>query len=163
MISRSYAWLDETVEHSEDDQARAAALAKRWSHLRSIDEDAAFQRQFDVEEGMYHEIEPEPCDVCGGDGFLGLDGPRTRNGDLKNLQDWQVGIKCPNENCEDGDDMGPIKEFKRAERERRAEKDIEIEWVEAQLEALGARMMRPYEHWNEDEQYVQYMENRSDY
>lgn len=26
------------------------------------------------------------------------------------------------------------------------------------LHEQGARMMRPYEHWNEDERYMQYME-----
>lgn len=32
------------------------------------------------------------------------------------------------------------------------------ESVEEELAKLGARMMRPYEHWNEDEAYMEYME-----
>lgn len=32
--------------------------------------------------------------------------------------------------------------------------------IEELLSELGARMMRPYEHWNEDERYMEYMENR---
>ena len=32
--------------------------------------------------------------------------------------------------------------------------------IEELLGDLGARMMRPYEHWNEDERYMEYMENR---
>lgn len=40
---------------------------------------------------------------------------------------------------------------------------IEMELIEEQMAALGARMMRPYEHWNEDERYMEYMENRYDY
>lgn len=34
--------------------------------------------------------------------------------------------------------------------------------IEDLLRDLGARMMRPYEHWNEDERYYEYMENRYD-
>jgi hypothetical protein len=33
-----------------------------------------------------------------------------------------------------------------------------MELIEAELESLGARPMRPYEHHNEDERYMQYME-----
>jgi superfamily II DNA or RNA helicase len=32
--------------------------------------------------------------------------------------------------------------------------------IETMLDSLGARLMRPYEHWNEDERYMEYMENR---
>lgn len=40
---------------------------------------------------------------------------------------------------------------------------LELEAVEDILGELGARMMRPYEHWNEDERYMEYMETRYDY
>ena len=36
----------------------------------------------------------------------------------------------------------------------------EQEAIVAMLHGLGARLMRPYEHWNEDERYMEYMENR---
>jgi hypothetical protein len=39
----------------------------------------------------------------------------------------------------------------------------EIRAIENLMAEQGARMMRPYEHWNEDEAYIQYMEERSDY
>lgn len=35
--------------------------------------------------------------------------------------------------------------------------------VEELLEELGARMMQPYEHWNEEAAYMEYMENRYSY
>jgi hypothetical protein len=38
---------------------------------------------------------------------------------------------------------------------RRSEK---IDQLENALAELGARMARPYEHWNEEEQYREYME-----
>ena len=43
------------------------------------------------------------------------------------------------------------------------EKDCaKLEVIEETLAALGARMMRPYEHHNENERYMEYMENRYD-
>lgn len=38
----------------------------------------------------------------------------------------------------------------------------ELELIEAQLDIVGARMMRPYEHHGEDERYMEYMETRYD-
>lgn len=35
---------------------------------------------------------------------------------------------------------------------------VQVEVIEERMAELGARMMRPYEHWNEDERYMQYME-----
>jgi hypothetical protein len=51
------------------------------------------------------------------------------------------------------------------ERERAVEENkpyLRMEVIEQLLSELGARMMRPYEHWNEDERYMEYMENRYD-
>ena len=47
---------------------------------------------------------------------------------------------------------------RRLELEKQAERELEIELVEDKLDKLVARMMRPYEHWNEDERYMEYME-----
>lgn len=44
-----------------------------------------------------------------------------------------------------------------------AAKEARIQALEAQLHALGARMCRPYEHWNEDEKYMEYMERDREY
>lgn len=40
---------------------------------------------------------------------------------------------------------------------------LELETIENQLAFLGARIMRPYEHWNEEERAVEYFENRYSY
>lgn len=37
---------------------------------------------------------------------------------------------------------------------------IQRRLIEDQLGALGARMARPYEHWNEEEAMIEYLENR---
>jgi hypothetical protein len=38
-------------------------------------------------------------------------------------------------------------------------KDAELHKLEEMLHERGARLMRPYEHWNEEEAYMQYMES----
>jgi hypothetical protein len=38
----------------------------------------------------------------------------------------------------------------------------QLNMIESQINELGARMMRPYEHWNEDERYMAYMERDRD-
>ena len=40
---------------------------------------------------------------------------------------------------------------------------LEAEVIEEMLQTLGARMMRPYEHWNEEERYMEWAESRYDY
>ncbi len=153
---RSFTWIDDSVDHSERDEVRATMLAKRWSILHNYEEQRRFEREFDDERDSGWE--PDVCQTCGGDCFLGLDGPRNRRGELKGLQDWQVGIRCPSPNCEDGRDIGPIREAERRLREAEEDRRLELEIVEEKLHRIGARMMRPYEHWNEDEAYVQHME-----
>lgn len=47
------------------------------------------------------------------------------------------------------------------ERERYFEKLVaEQQVIEEMINGLGARFKRPYEHWNEEEKYMEFMENR---
>lgn len=162
---RGFTWLDENAEHSDADEARAQALANKWSELHHEDEQRSFARMADVEDGRDDGYEPEECEVCGGDSFLGLDGKRSRHGELRtlgcgenNCPDMRYGIKCPNGDCVDGRDMGPVREAKQRQQVAEEERRLEVEIVEEKLQRLGVRMNRPYEHWNEDEKYVEYME-----
>jgi hypothetical protein len=41
---------------------------------------------------------------------------------------------------------------------RARQHEAQVQVIEDMLHENGARMMRPYEHWNEDERYMQYME-----
>ncbi len=68
------------------------------------------------------------------------------------------------ERCVAGDDgqCEQIKAWEQHALEQQAERDLEIELVEDKLQMLGARMMRPYEHWNEDERYMEYAERERD-
>lgn len=40
---------------------------------------------------------------------------------------------------------------------------LEQQTIERMLYGLGARLRRPYEHWNEEERYMEFMENRTAY
>jgi hypothetical protein len=47
-----------------------------------------------------------------------------------------------------------------AERQKGEAEVLKLSSIEAALSRLGVRMMRPYEHWNEDEKWMEYSENR---
>ncbi len=44
------------------------------------------------------------------------------------------------------------------ERLKRERHNRDVLAIEEEMERLGVRMMRAYEHWNEDEAYMEYME-----
>lgn len=123
---RGFTWIDDNVDHSESDEVRAEALAKRWSQLHHEEEQRSFRRQADYEDGHSG---PEACENC---------------------------LSCLNggsyEDCE------YIKEMLKKQAAIEADRNLEIELVEDKLAAIGARMMRPYEHWNEDERYMEWSE-----
>lgn len=54
------------------------------------------------------------------------------------------------DDCEGAGDPGP------------SQSDLRLNLLYAMLEHAGARMMRPYEHWGEEERMVEYLENRYD-
>lgn len=126
----SFAWLDESVEHTEADSIRATALAKKWSSLQAGFEEKIFRQMSEEEENAYNPYEDCECTPC---------------------------IEAEEDGCK----LCIYRLADEAAREaKQADKDLEIELIEDKLTAVGARMMRAYEHWNEDEQYMQYQENR---
>lgn len=56
------------------------------------------------------------------------------------------------------EDEEDAQRYEAAEEIKRRRHDAEVDAIETMLAENGARMMRPYEHWNEDERYMQYME-----
>jgi hypothetical protein len=152
VINRSYIWIDEVVEHGDLDTARAKALASRWSAIKSQIEEAGFRSQFDAEEGRdYDPFEDCECEYClRANHDCDCDGPSTAEdpGGSCSLCATQTELT----ECESQ------AEWRQSREEARAERDLEIELIEDKLAAIGARMARPYEHFNEDETYMQYME-----
>lgn len=58
-----------------------------------------------------------------------------------------------------------LKVYEDYDKERRKEENkiyLKREAIEELMRDLGVRMMRPYEHWQEDERYMEYMETRYD-
>jgi hypothetical protein len=70
---------------------------------------------------------------------------------------------CDFEYCSRRHPCAECREELQADQQRREAREVKLEIIEEMLARLGARMMRPYEHWNEDERYMEYQESRSDY
>lgn len=129
-----YTWLNEELEHSEEDANRAEAIAAEITNIRSKDEQRMFRRQALEEEGCdYDPYEDCECEEC---------------------------IKADEGGCEN---CLVRKQHQKEAAIKQTRDDLHMEWLEHQLRTLGARMMRPYEHWNEDERVIEYMETRGDY
>jgi|ERR1035437_6750738 hypothetical protein len=63
----------------------------------------------------------------------------------------------------DFDTDAELADYRVRESQRSDLQQLRLEGIELQLAHHGARIMRPYEHWNEDEQFMQYQESRYDY
>jgi hypothetical protein len=143
-----FAWLDDSIEHSDSDYARAEALAKKITSLRHDDEQRMFRQIADDEEGRsYDPSEDCECDYC-------IKANHDCNEDNPGNGCSLCAIVTELTECES------VRESSKAKLALEAERDLEIELCEDKLESVGARMMRPYEHWNEDERYMEYQENR---
>jgi Leu/Phe-tRNA-protein transferase len=66
------------------------------------------------------------------------------------------------EDDHDFEDEAELAAYKEAQRMRAQRAEAELNALYRRLEELGGRMMRPYEHWNEDEAYMAYMERDRD-
>jgi hypothetical protein len=141
-----YTWLNDEVEHSDADHARAEAIAKCISSMRHEDEQRMYRRIADEEDGRcYDPSEDCECDYClKTNHSCNEDGPESSCTHCAIVTDL---IECDT-----------ARDVRKSQLTREAERDLEIELCEDKLQAIGARMMRPYEHWNEDERYMEYME-----
>jgi hypothetical protein len=143
--NRNFTWTNDD-EHTEQDEHHAQALARRWSALQTDIENEHFERHARYEDGCDYES-PE-CPTCDGRGVVGLDNPTDED---------EVGITCPD--CDgDGYDKSGERARDARDADRALEIELEMELIENKLHAMGARMMRPYEHWNEDERLMEYLE-----
>jgi hypothetical protein len=112
-MSRSWTWIDEDAERTEEETERVTPLldelAQQWSTLTAAEEQRHWRRQADEEDGGGYDFDSD----------------------------------------EEEED------FNRQQRKHFELHALRLEGIEAQLEHFGARMMRPYEHWNEDERYME--------
>lgn len=164
-MAREWTFINDNDDRTDYDEARLDYLAKRWSELHDAAERQHFSRMADMEDGR--DYEPDECNVCGGPGVLGVNHPTLWRSSTVALASI---VNCPHGwdgrqhtilygiTCTDCDGDGYDKTDEREAVKRQAAQDAEIEIIERMLHDLGARMMRPYEHWNEDERYMEYME-----
>lgn len=126
-------WDDESYYDSVKPQADA--LARAWSQLQTQREQDGFDRQRAWEDGE-------------GDGFdypLRAEYDAGPDGDVEYSRDvaaYEAGLASVDAARKLADEL----------------EQAQIDLIETKLSELGARMMRPYEHWNEDEALVAYME-----
>jgi hypothetical protein len=126
----NFTWFDDSIEHSDSDAARAIVIARKITNLHNEAEQRCFRMMADVDSGYdYDPYEDCECPACIAADESGCPACEARLEDQRQLDVVQ------------------------------AERDLDLEMLEDKLRAIGARMMRPYEHWNEDEAYMQYMES----
>ncbi len=157
MNTRGWTLTNEDQELDAYTEGRLNHLSRRWSELHNEAEKRMFARQSDIDEGRDCDL-PE-CDRCSGSGYLGIDiFVNRRLPYCSECGDRPAGVSLFGIVCPDCNGDGIDHSYERREVARQAERDAEIEIVEAMLAQLGARMMRPYEHWNEDERLMEYLE-----
>ena len=141
-------------------KARADALMQEWSRMHHEAEQEGFRRMAASEDGEDYGYDPRHCE-CGvyctcSEHTHVLEDPEDP------YQPCQFeGCKC--KHLQDGDELcihdnAALEEYEEGERLKDEGKRLRMELIESELEHLGVRKMRPYEHWNEDERYMQYME-----
>lgn len=140
---RGWTWVGGESRFSPEVEEQIATmlngLAERWSRLeRSIERRSFTEREADEEV---------------------LDDRREFERDRAYAAALKAG-KSEEEAREEGEDaasavLSPLEEAD--------DRDIrEQQAIETTMRELGARMMRPYEHWNEEERYMEWSENRYD-
>jgi hypothetical protein len=139
----SFIWLDKSVKHSDHDTARATAIACKITQIQ----DAQERSLAAIEDGYgYDPYEDCDCKFCVSQNHhcdgLGTDG-------CCSLCEHPTTLTECSQQAEDA----------RQEALAQSERDLEIELLHGKLQLLGARMMRPYEHWGEAERYMKYMES----
>jgi hypothetical protein len=119
-------------------------LASEWNAThRKIEE-----RSWRSEES-YDEEADYLADLCADAVYQVLSDAEEKNPDITEESLDELRAKA------EADFYAEVDKKKRIDHER-------LDVIEELLGELGARMMRPYEHWNEDEKYMEYMEHRYD-
>lgn len=160
--TRGWTWIDDNAERSEEEidalEPTLNALAAEWSDIHNEIEREGFLAQARYEDEGGGPEDPE-CPHCNR-GFIGFD-TRISRFYCYCCHHWEpqrlTFLKCPSCNGE-GVDRQAIAERDKAERQRHANREVRQDIIEGMLERHGARMCRPYEHWNEDERLMEYME-----
>jgi hypothetical protein len=119
-------------------------LASEWNDAHRRIEERSWRDQDELEiEDEYHAEQVRDCVSAAKEEAL-ENNPNLTNEELQEIAQKAEAIY-----------YAEVDKKKRIDHER-------LSVIEELLGELGARMMRPYEHWNEDEKYMEYMETRHD-
>lgn len=120
-------------------------LASEWNEInRKIEMRSWASRNESMDEGDYHAEMSESC--ADNDEYDAVQkNPNLTSPERKEIREKAIASYWENKNNKD------------------REIYLRREVIEDLLSDLGARMMRPYEHWNEEERYMEYAESQYDY
>lgn len=162
MNTRGWTSIDEESNPSSADLARIDILVREWNQLNwQVEEEYLIRSaRNEMGEDTYYPCSAD-CDETT-DNCLNCFWSEYRHshyGLCPTRQDdpdgWTGWKPAPNRGGTCSHDLAAY-----AQRDFEREKlRKQVEWIEEELESLGVRIMRPYEHWNEDERYMQYMES----
>lgn len=150
---RGYVIADEYLEYDDNGELTMKSqirkemvekLAGEWNNInRKIEERSWRSRDERMDEADYH------GEMAEEDAYSALSEAEETNPNLTPEEKKEIKQKAID---------AYYSELDKKENEIYLRKQV----IEELLNDLGARMMRPYEHWNEDEKYYEYMENRYD-
>jgi hypothetical protein len=87
-----------------------------------------------------------------------LDGLATRWSKIKHAEERRYFLRSTDYDEPEFEDEIEQRAFELARKTELELEEKEMKLIEGAMNELGARLMRPYEHWNEDEAYMEYME-----
>lgn len=132
-MKRTWTWIDERMAELSTSavEAQCNALMQQWTELES--ERGVYSRS-EYYDDSWEVLRETAAEVAAERGFV--EGSREYEDFIDNYVDEEL-------NAFDERANAPL------ERQR---------VIEVMLAAVGARLARPYEHWNEEERMVQYLE-----
>ena len=152
-MSRGYVIEDREGESELARQVREETvkrLADQWSELDHLADRAASLRE--VDEDAYLDAKANARDEARNDGADARDAALAAG---KTPEEAKAAYKAAYQERMDA--------FDQEVEEHDSKPFRRMEAIEAVLADLGARMMRPYEHWGECERQIEWLENRYDY
>jgi hypothetical protein len=146
-MSRGYVFTKELNEEDPTDKIKIGMIEKlvaEWNELHTKIEQNSFIRDMDRDsEDDYHYGAAQDA------AYDAIEKALEENEDLSEEQKRAIGDAAE-------------KAYYEKVRKKENEDHEKLSVIEGLLSQLGARMMRPYEHWNEEEKLVEYLETRYD-
>jgi hypothetical protein len=139
-----WTWLDDATEEQTESVSNKAAIDRLSNEASSI-----YQSIPEVRRRGYDD-----------DDSYSAEDARAENEAERITDDWRE--ELTEEQLEQVIQLA-FEDLKWQDSEKKQAQFGQIEAIEQLMAARGARFMREYEHWNEDEKLMEYLENRYDH